>query len=173
MYDAKPETTDGKLIKFLRDEFPKESIVRIPRRHYCDSTGSEIIRKYCSDKYNFVKELVAAKYYALTAVAALFKYLQYVHNIFFKENSLKLECETKFAHMQIGQLFFFLRKGRLNYRNEFARCMLFVFLILSYKLTLLDLPLFTRYRHDLQIGAAYTEMPEHGPIKFSVVVRCA
>lgn len=102
IYDAKPETTDGKLVKFLRDEFPKECIIRIPRRHYCDTSGAEIIKKYCSDKYNFIKELVSTKYYALTATAALFKYLQYVHNIYFKQNSLKLECETKFGHMQIG-----------------------------------------------------------------------
>lgn len=103
IYDAKSETSDGKLMKFIREEFPKLSIIKLPRRHFNEAQGMELLKKYGSDKYNYVKEEIAAKYYALAAGSALLKYLQYVHNIFFKENGLKLDFETKFAHMQIGE----------------------------------------------------------------------
>lgn len=103
IYDAKSESSDGKLMKFIREEFPKLSIIKLPRRHFNEAQGMELIKKYGSDKYNYVKEEIAAKYYALAAGSALLKYLQYVHNIFFKENGLKLDFETKFAHMQIGE----------------------------------------------------------------------
>lgn len=104
IYDAKPETSDGKLLKFIREEFPKLTIIKWPRRHFNEAHGMELIKKYGSDKYNYVKEEIASKYYGLAATSALLKYLQFVHNIYFKENGLKLDFETKFAHMQIGEV---------------------------------------------------------------------
>lgn len=103
VFEARPETSEGKLIKFIRDEFPKLEITKVPRRHFSETNGFELVKKYCSDKYNYVKEEIANKYYALSAASGLLKYLQFIHNIYFKENSLKLEFETKFAHMQIGE----------------------------------------------------------------------
>lgn len=108
IYDAKPETSDGKLIKFIREDFPKLSLTRVPRRHFNETDGMEMIKKFCSDKYNYIQEEIALKYYALSAAAGLFKYLQFIDNIYFKENGLKLEFSTKFAHMQIGERFYIL-----------------------------------------------------------------
>lgn len=108
IHDAKPETADGKLMKFLREEFPRETFIRIPRRHYCETVGAEFIKKYCSDKYSYIKDNITSKYYALAAASGLIQYLQCVHSIYFKENSLKLECGTKFAHMQIGKIHFLI-----------------------------------------------------------------
>lgn len=101
-FDAKPGTAEGKLIKFLREEFPNLSIARVPRRNFNDGDGLNLVKKFCSDKYNYAKDAVMGKYYALSATSGLIKYLQIMHNIFFKENSLKLDFGTKFAHMQIG-----------------------------------------------------------------------
>lgn len=103
IHEAKPETADGKLMKFLSEVYPANIFVKVPRRHFAESDGNDFVTKYCSDKYNFVKEAITTKYYALSAVAGLSKYLQYIHNVFFKENSLKLEFGTKYAHMQIGK----------------------------------------------------------------------
>lgn len=108
IYDAKPETTDGKLVKFIREEFPKLGLVKVPRRHFSETEGIDFITKYCSDKYNYIKDEIKTKYYALSAASGLFKYLQFICYIYFKENSLKLEFQTKFAHMQIGENRFFL-----------------------------------------------------------------
>ncbi|XP_031634258.1 mutS protein homolog 4-like [Contarinia nasturtii] len=101
LYDAKPETADGKLIKFIREDFPKLPLITVPRRHFSETDGLTLITKYCSDKYKYVKEEIALKYYALSAASGLLKYLQFHLNIYFKENGLKLDFETKFAHMQI------------------------------------------------------------------------
>lgn len=116
IYDAKPETNDGKLLKYIRDAFPKLYIVKVPRRHFNDANGVDLIGKYGSDKYSSVKEDVATKYYAMAAASGLLKYLQFVHNIFFKENSLKLDFETKYAHMQIGKQknFYVSEKNKRN-----------------------------------------------------------
>lgn len=103
IHNAKPETPDGKLVKFIREEFPKMPLVAVPRRHFSDTEGMDMIKKYCSDKYNYVKDEVASKYYALSAASGLQKYLHVIHNIYFKENGLKLEFEAKYAHMQIGK----------------------------------------------------------------------
>lgn len=107
IYEAKPETSDGKLVKFIREEFPKLPIIKVSRHHFSETDGMDVIKKYCSDKYNYIKEELKSKYYALSATAGLLKYLQFIENIYFKENGLKLEFETKFAHMQIGKMFFF------------------------------------------------------------------
>lgn len=103
-YDAKPETAEGKLVKFLREEFPKLKIAKVPRRHFNDAEGFDLVKKFCSDKYNYAKNAITGKYYALSAACGLIKYLQILHNIYFKENSLKLDFQTKYAHMQIGKV---------------------------------------------------------------------
>lgn len=110
IYDAKSETSDGKMIKFIREEFPNLSLIKVPRRHFNETDGITMIENYCSAKYKNAKTEIEAKYYALAAASGLFKYLQYIHNIFFKENALKLEVQTKYAHMRIGkkQLLFLL-----------------------------------------------------------------
>lgn len=124
IYEAKPETTDGKLIKFIREEYPKLPIEKVVRRHFSETEGIDMIKKYCSEKYRYVKEEVATKYYALSAASALLKYLHHACYIIFKENSLKLEFETKFAHMQIGECF--LKK------NKFIRKKISIFFYLVF-----------------------------------------
>lgn len=103
IFDAKPETAEGKLMKYLREQFPLINIIKLPRRHFSNNDGIDLINKYCSTKYDHVKKTITAKYYALTAVAGLLKYLQHFFNVNFKENSLKLEFDTKYGHMLIGK----------------------------------------------------------------------
>lgn len=128
IYLAKPETIDGKLVKFIREEFPKLPIIKVPRRHFNETDGMNLIDKYCSDKYNYIKAEVTSKYYALSATSGLIKYLQFVHNIYFKENGVKLDFETKFAHMQIGEKIFLfvytriLKNWVLSLRLTFNFC---------------------------------------------------
>lgn len=104
IFEAKPETSDGKLMKYLREYFPYGSFVKVPRRHYSDSDGLYQLNLYCSEKYQYEKSGITTKYYALAAVAGLFKFLQFIHKIYFKEHSLRLEFGTKYAHMQIGKI---------------------------------------------------------------------
>lgn len=102
IYDAKPETADGKLMKYLREQFPMFNIIKIPRRHFSDTDGIELITKYCLQKYQHIKQSILTKYYALSAISGLLKYLEHFLHVNFKDNSLKLEFETKYGHMLIG-----------------------------------------------------------------------
>lgn len=104
MFDARPETPEAKLLKFIREQFPNFKIVKIPRRHFSDADGMDMLKKFCSDKYDSVRQSVESKYYALSAVAGLLKYLAHFYNINFIEQSLKIEFETKYGHMLIGNL---------------------------------------------------------------------
>lgn len=103
IFDAKPETADGKLIKYLREQFPMFPVIKIPRRNFSDTDGNQFINKYCSKKFNHVIQLISSKYYALSAVAGLMKYLLHSVHVNFRENSLKLEFDTKYGHLLMGK----------------------------------------------------------------------
>lgn len=103
IYDAKPETADGKLMKYLREHFPQFPVIKIPRRNFSDTDGNELINKYCSKKFNHTIQLISSKYYALSAVAGLVKYLLHSIHVNFRENSLKLEFDTKYGHLLMGE----------------------------------------------------------------------
>lgn len=102
IFDAKPETADGKLMKYLREQFPHFSVIKIPRRNFSDTAGLELINKYVSKKFSHVIQSNASKYYAMSAVAGLMKYLLHSAHVSFRENSLKLEFGTKYGHLLMG-----------------------------------------------------------------------
>lgn len=101
LYDAAAESMDGKLLKYIREQFPYLNIIRVPRRHFNDKDGLELIQKFCSEKHKDIKELITTKYYALSAVSGLLKYLEYSMNLCFVKNSLKLDFNAKYGHMLI------------------------------------------------------------------------
>lgn len=103
IFDAKPETADGKLIKYLREQFPSFTVVKIPRRNFSDTDGTELINKYCSKKFIHAIQSISSKYYALSAVAGLMKYLLHSVHVNFRENTLKLEFDTKYGHLLMGK----------------------------------------------------------------------
>lgn len=102
IFDARPETADGKLIKYLREQFPSFAVIKIPRRNFSDTDGIELINKYCSKKFSHTIQSISSKYYALSAVAGLMKFLLHSIHVNFRENSLKLEFDTKYGHLLMG-----------------------------------------------------------------------
>lgn len=104
LFEARAETAEGKLMKYLREEFPSLCVVKIPRRHFSDTDGMDLITKYASKKFAYIIQTIASKYYALSAIAALVKYLQHSLHVNFRESSLKLEFETKYGHLLMGEL---------------------------------------------------------------------
>lgn len=106
IYDSRPETPEAKMLQFIREKFPKVPITKIPRRHFNLTDGMDLLKQYASTQYDNVRRSVESKYYALTAVSGLMKYLQYVFSLVFIEQSLKLTFETKFGHMLIGNSVF-------------------------------------------------------------------
>lgn len=101
LYDASADTNEGKLLKYVREQFPYLNVVKIPRRHFPSEDGLHFVHKYCSEKHNDIKQLITHKYYALAAVSGLVKYLENMMNITFVDGTLKLDFETKYGHMMI------------------------------------------------------------------------
>lgn len=101
LYDALPETIEGKLLKYIREQFPYLNISRVPRRHFNDKDGLDLVKKVCSEKHKDIMELITTKYYALSAVSGLLKYLELSMNLNFVKNSLKLDFNAKYGHMLI------------------------------------------------------------------------
>lgn len=106
IYDAKPEMADGKLMKYLREQFPLFDVIKIPRRNFTDIDGTAFINKYCSPKFHHIMQSITSKYYALSALAGLVRYLLYSAHVHFRENSLKLEFDTKYGHLLMGEFQF-------------------------------------------------------------------
>lgn len=102
LYEARAETAEGKLMKYLREQFTSLCIVKIPRRHFSDSDGIELIKKYTSKKFSYIIQTISTKYYALSGISALMKYLQHSLHVNFRENTLKLEFEMKYGHLLMG-----------------------------------------------------------------------
>lgn len=144
-------------MKFLSEVYPANIFVKVPRRHFAESDGNDFVTKYCSDKYNFVKEAITTKYYALSAVAGLSKYLQYIHNVFFKENSLKLEFGTKYAHMQIGKK----KKSLPLFFTIYFSCQTFLCFLIF------------RHWNSIQIRIVDAKKSKLGEHDLSITVRCA
>lgn len=105
VFDAKPETADGKLLKYMREQFPSFAVIKIPRRNFSDTDGIELINKYCSKKFSHAIQSISSKYYALSAAAGLLKYLLHSVHVSFRENSLKLEFDTKYGHLLMGECY--------------------------------------------------------------------
>lgn len=103
IYDARPETVEAKMLQFVRLQFPAFNILKIPRRHFNNADGKELLTKHCSENYDSLRRSIEQKYYALSAVSGLLKYLEHVFAIHFIERSLKLVFTSKFAHMLIGK----------------------------------------------------------------------
>lgn len=102
IHDARIESIEGKLMKYLRDQFPTMNFIKIPRRHFSDSDGIQLIRKFCAKNCEHSIDSFSTKYYALSSVAALLKYLQFSLHLNFGEKSLKIEFEMKFGHLLMG-----------------------------------------------------------------------
>lgn len=90
-----------KLLEYIEDMFPNIAIKSIPRRHFVESDAIKLINDLCSKKYETAKLKVTKKYYALASISALLKYLQYVQNVTFNKNSLKLDYQNKYGTMMI------------------------------------------------------------------------
>lgn len=103
VFDARTESTDAKLMQYIREQFPNFAVNKIPRRHFSDTDGLDMLNKYCSPKYDNIKPTVTSKYYALSALSALLKYLEHFFSVNFVWNTLKVEFEAKYGHMLIGE----------------------------------------------------------------------
>lgn len=92
----------SKLYLYIKHTYPDVPIRAVPRRQFNDKKALEIIDHIHNPKYRSVRDMIAKKYYALTATSALLQYLEYIMNYNFAPNSLKIRYESKYGCMTIG-----------------------------------------------------------------------
>lgn len=93
----------SKLYLYIKHTYPDVPIRAVPRRQFNDKKALEIIDHIHNSKYQSIRNMIAKKYYALTASSALLQYLEYILNYSFAPNSLKIRYESKYGCMTIGK----------------------------------------------------------------------
>jgi DNA mismatch repair protein MSH4 len=84
-----------KLLELIRESFGTIAIIPIQRRHFNDKQGIEQISKLCSRKSGNILQIIARKYYCISAAAALLGYLKNVCYVNFADHCLKVDYQTK------------------------------------------------------------------------------
>ncbi|XP_070563567.1 mutS protein homolog 4-like [Ptychodera flava] len=79
-----------KLFKLISDQFQGTNISTVQRKYFNESKGLQYIKHLCVAEYKTVEMEVNAKYYCLATTAALLKYIEFIQNVVFAPNSLKV-----------------------------------------------------------------------------------
>ncbi|XP_065836479.1 mutS protein homolog 4-like isoform X2 [Oscarella lobularis] len=81
----------SKLFQLVRDYSPDSNVTTVQRKYFNETKGLEYVKRLCVPEYSTVEMEISTKYYCLAAAAALLKYVEYVQNIVFAPNSVKVE----------------------------------------------------------------------------------
>ncbi|XP_026327667.1 mutS protein homolog 4-like [Hyposmocoma kahamanoa] len=84
----------NQLYKLIKDHYPLVNLTTVQRRHFNDAAGRQQIQTLCAPQYSAVYLQVLHKFYALTAAAAVLKYVEYIQCIVFARESLKIEYHS-------------------------------------------------------------------------------
>jgi DNA mismatch repair protein MSH4 len=90
-----------KLVLLIRESFGHINIIPVQRRHFNDKLGLEQLTTSCSRKSKNILQVIARKYYCLSASSALLSYLKNVNLMSFANNCLRVEYQTKQGGMMI------------------------------------------------------------------------
>ncbi|KAL3088612.1 hypothetical protein niasHT_023230 [Heterodera trifolii] len=82
------------LLDMLRNTCPKANITTLQRRYFNDSLGIDLVTKLNVEECSNVDTSVFKKYFCMSASAALIKYVEYIQNILYAHNSLKITYEA-------------------------------------------------------------------------------
>ncbi|KAJ2949250.1 hypothetical protein O0L34_g6203 [Tuta absoluta] len=84
----------NQLYQLIRDQYPMVNLTTVQRRHFNDAAGRQQIQTLCAPQYSGVYLQVLHKFYAVTAAAAVLKYVEYIQCIVFARESLKIEYHS-------------------------------------------------------------------------------
>ncbi|XP_073956149.1 mutS protein homolog 4-like isoform X2 [Choristoneura fumiferana] len=92
----------SQLYQLIRDQYPLLNLTTVQRRHFNDAVGRQHIQTLCAPHYSPVFLQILDKFYALTAAAAVLKYVEYIQCVVFARESLKIEYHSSENTMIIG-----------------------------------------------------------------------
>ncbi|VDM91761.1 unnamed protein product [Onchocerca ochengi] len=78
------------VLELIRSTYPEVEITMINRRYFNDLKGVELLKQLGSNESSNITAEVYKKYYCMAAAAALIKYVEYIQNVLFAQNSLKV-----------------------------------------------------------------------------------
>jgi len=78
------------LFGMIKEAFPYVTLTTVQRKYFNETSGLNYIHQLCVPEYNTVEMDVQTKYYSLATAAALLKYVEFIQNIVFAPNSLKI-----------------------------------------------------------------------------------
>ncbi|XP_063284105.1 mutS protein homolog 4 [Pelobates fuscus] len=82
-----------KLFRLITENFKDVSFTTVQRKYFNETKGLEYIEKLCAPEFSTVIMEVQSKYYCLAAVAALFKYVEFIQNSVYAPKSLKIRFQ--------------------------------------------------------------------------------
>ncbi|KOB67187.1 Uncharacterized protein OBRU01_20171, partial [Operophtera brumata] len=101
----------NQLYQLIKDQYPRINLTTVQRRHFNDATGRQNIQTLCAPLYSAVYLQVLHKFYALTAAAAVLKYVEYIQCIVFARETLKIEYHSSENTMIIGNFSYYARNN--------------------------------------------------------------
>uniref|UniRef100_A0A0R3RS65 DNA_MISMATCH_REPAIR_2 domain-containing protein n=1 Tax=Elaeophora elaphi TaxID=1147741 RepID=A0A0R3RS65_9BILA len=78
------------VLELIRSTYPEVEITAINRRYFNDFKGIELLKQLSSSESSNITSEVYKKYYCMAAAAALIKYVEFIQNVLFAQNSLKI-----------------------------------------------------------------------------------
>ncbi|KAJ0176479.1 hypothetical protein K1T71_007658 [Dendrolimus kikuchii] len=81
----------NQLYRKIKDQYPLVTVTPVQRRHFNEAMGRQNIQTLCAPQYSAVYLQVVEKFYALTAAAAVLKYVEQIQCLVFARESLKIE----------------------------------------------------------------------------------
>ncbi|XP_037294385.1 mutS protein homolog 4 [Manduca sexta] len=84
----------SQLYQLIKERFPLVNLTTVQRRHFNDAAGRQNIQTLCAPQYSAVYLQVLHKFYALTAAAAVLKYVEHIQCLVFARESLKIEYHS-------------------------------------------------------------------------------
>ncbi|KAK0414769.1 hypothetical protein QR680_011608 [Steinernema hermaphroditum] len=94
-----PELTNDKnnmnvLLELIKSTCKAVQVTTVHRRYFNEGRGAEIIKQLAVPECSNIDGDVLKKYYCVSAFAALIRYVEYVQNTLFAQNSLKITYEN-------------------------------------------------------------------------------
>nr|NP_001358430.1 mutS protein homolog 4-like [Diachasma alloeum] len=98
---GKDQKDPNSLYTAIKTHFPTVEITEISRIHWKAVTGLERIQTHCTNEFSSIELIVKPKYYALSAVCTLFKYIESIQHVVYTQNSVRFEYQAAQNAMMI------------------------------------------------------------------------
>ncbi|NP_001153243.1 mutS homolog 4 [Nasonia vitripennis] len=84
------------LHQIIKSQFKNINITAVPAIHFSALVGWDLIQAYCTNNAYSIQQVLKKRFYALSAVSALIKYIVSIQNIIYAPNTVKIEFRNNY-----------------------------------------------------------------------------